>query len=75
MAFTLLGMNNMIVAELIEKLQAMPPDAKVFIVNTDTTLGGKWDDEVRDVILNDPSPHRPYANIDLDNWPPAHELY
>ncbi len=59
----------MTVAELIEKLQSMPQDAKVIITEES---GGKWDNEVRDVILNTPQNTMMTEKegcVELDNWP------
>jgi hypothetical protein len=52
----------MTVSELIAELQKLPQDATVHIVDysPDNT---KWDNEVRDIILNKDN------TVDLDNWP------
>lgn len=58
----------MIVSELIAALQKMPQDARV--VMQPTKEPSKWDNEVRDVIYNDPRlTNKDAGTVELDNWP------
>jgi hypothetical protein len=60
----------MIVSDLITILQTMPQDAKV-IITTVNIQQEKWDNEVRDVIYNDPKyvKDSDAGTVELDNWP------
>lgn len=49
------------VAELIAELQKLPQDAVVLIVSEPNF--NRFDQEVRDVILNED------GTVELDNWP------
>lgn len=57
------------VSELISILEKMPQDARVIITECQR---GNWDNEVRDVIYNDPARTKDSEDagcVELDNWP------
>ncbi len=64
----------MTVAELIEKLKSMPQNARVIVVSTENGLD-KFDQTVRDVIYNDTNSKVDPHTVELDNWPPAAEMF